>query len=158
MPARQTSPSTPPPLADRVLVDWSGALLGSNHQKVVVVGRGAEVIAFVGGIDLTADRFDTAQHDQLDLDGERWGWHDAAVALRGPAAERVWRAYAQRWSEATTLPPRRYIRWSRPWAPHRELINPAHPRPAPAAPPAQPGARPSRDRGARPAIDEQRAR
>ena len=81
----------------------------------------------------------------LDLDGERWGWHDAAVALRGPAAERVWAAYAQRWSEATTLPPRRYIRWSRPWAPHRELINPAHPRPAPAAPPARRRrARPSR--------------
>jgi phosphatidylserine/phosphatidylglycerophosphate/cardiolipin synthase-like enzyme len=94
------------PLADSVLVDYSGPLLGSNHQKVVVVSRSGEVTAFVAGIDLVPDRFDGQPHDRLRLDGERWGWHDAAVRLRGPAAGRVHDVVAQRWAEATELPRR----------------------------------------------------
>ena len=68
----------------RVLLDHSGALIGSNHQKAVVARVAGELIAFVGGIDLVLNRFDAGPHDTLRLDGERWGWHDIAVRLRGP--------------------------------------------------------------------------
>jgi phosphatidylserine/phosphatidylglycerophosphate/cardiolipin synthase-like enzyme len=97
-------------LAGCVLVDYSGPLLGANHQKVVVIGRGGELTAFVGGIDLAADRFDSPPHDRKRLNNDRWGWHDAAVRLRGPAAARVHEIFAQRWNEAATLPRRWFLR------------------------------------------------
>jgi phosphatidylserine/phosphatidylglycerophosphate/cardiolipin synthase-like enzyme len=96
-----------PPLRDRVLLDWSGALIGSNHQKIVLVRTGEDVAAYVGGLDLALQRYDEAPHDRMRLGTDRWGWHDAAVRLRGPAAERVWDVYRYRWEVAAALP-RRY--------------------------------------------------
>ena len=68
------------PLAGRVLLDFSGAFLGSNHQKAVVCRVAGETIGFVGGIDLVANRFDRGPHALLRLNGERWGWHDMGRA------------------------------------------------------------------------------
>lgn len=124
-----------PPLAKRVLVDFSGALLGSNHQKAVTVHVGGELTSFVSGIDLSDDRYDAAPHDRLRLDGERWGWHDMAVRLRGAGAQRVWDIFRQRWQETMTLPNEHYLR-----SPiRRRRLNPRRPLPAPApAPRVQP--------------------
>jgi phosphatidylserine/phosphatidylglycerophosphate/cardiolipin synthase-like enzyme len=124
----------PPPLADCVLVDYSGALLGSNHQKVVVFCRSAEVTAYVGGIDLTDGRFDASPHGSMLLNGARWGWHDAVVRLRGPAAAYVQLLVTVRWREASTLPARRRLNHSL----RLELINPSPAAAAPAPPPPQP--------------------
>ena len=129
-----------PPLAERVLLDFSGALLGSNHQKAVTAHVGGELVSFVAGIDLVDDRCDAAPHNRFDLDGERWGWHDMAVRLRGPGARRVWEIFSQRWLEVQTLPAAHYLRTPV----DRRAINPAEtlppPGPAPAAEPvASPG-------------------
>ncbi|WP_375486727.1 phospholipase D-like domain-containing protein [uncultured Jatrophihabitans sp.] len=108
MRALRPDPGAPPPLRGRVLLDHSGgALLGSNHQKAVVVRIGGELVALVSGIDLVRHRYDAGPHDTQQLDGRRWGWHDIAVRLRGRAAEQVWTALRLRWIEASTLP-RRY--------------------------------------------------
>lgn len=125
-----------PPLQGCILVDWSGRMLGSHHQKVVVVDRGGELTAFVGGIDLVANRWDAVPHDRLRLRGRRWGWHDAQVRLRGPAATQVHRALVQRWREASSLPPRRYLARSGALA----RMNLHAPAPALEAPPDQPSA------------------
>ena len=80
-----------------------GALDGHNrpmhchHEKLVIIDG---VLAFVGGIDLTAmagDRYDGSPH------GTRaaLGWHDAAARLRGPAVADVAAHFAMRW-EVTT--------------------------------------------------------
>ena len=103
-----TRPTGAPPLRDRVLLDWSGTGIGSNHQKLVLLHVGGELTAFVGGIDFTTSRFDAPPHDRLVIDDERWGWHDAAMRLHGPAAARVWEVYRFRWLEITSLP-RRYF-------------------------------------------------
>ena len=129
----QHSASTDPPLADSVLVDWSGPLVGSNHQKVTVVDRGGTVTAFVGGVDLVPDRFDAAPHDRLRLDDDRWGWHDCAVRLRGPAAAQVHDIIAARWDEAALLP-RRLFRRGRPFRLTPLNPSPAAPTPDAAAP------------------------
>jgi phosphatidylserine/phosphatidylglycerophosphate/cardiolipin synthase-like enzyme len=123
-----------PPLARRVLLDHSGALLGSNHQKAVAVRLRGVLTAFVGGIDLNSDRFDDGSHDSLTLRGERWGWHDCAVRLRGAAASRVHETLRRRWIETTTLPRRRWIH-----SPTRvpQPLNPAHPAPPPDPEPAR---------------------
>ncbi|KAG6612827.1 phospholipase D-like protein [Phytophthora cinnamomi] len=39
----------------------------SHHQKSVVVRKGRELIAYVGGVDLTSNRWDTLEHDQHQL-------------------------------------------------------------------------------------------
>jgi phosphatidylserine/phosphatidylglycerophosphate/cardiolipin synthase-like enzyme len=96
----------PPPLADRVLLDWSGHRLGSNHQKAVVVTRGDELEAYVGGMDIAAGRWDGPPHESMRRGDAAWGWHDAAQRLRGPAAERVWEVARDRWREAASLPAR----------------------------------------------------
>jgi phosphatidylserine/phosphatidylglycerophosphate/cardiolipin synthase-like enzyme len=106
----RTGPSVlVPPLRDRVLLDWSGTGIGVNHQKVALLHIGGVLTAFVGGIDLVASRFDAVPHSRLlTSDGKRWGWHDGAARLRGPAAMRVWEIYRWRWHEVATLP-RRYF-------------------------------------------------
>jgi phosphatidylserine/phosphatidylglycerophosphate/cardiolipin synthase-like enzyme len=98
-----------PPLADRVLLDWSGSGVGSNHQKATVVRRGTELIAGVGGIDYAASRVDETPHRRLAVRGGRWGWHDAGAIVRGPAAADVWRVLRTRWIGAVNLPRRLYF-------------------------------------------------
>jgi phosphatidylserine/phosphatidylglycerophosphate/cardiolipin synthase-like enzyme len=110
-----------PPLAGRVLLDWSGSGVGSNHQKITLVRKGTEITACVGGIDYAASRVDETPHRRLAVRGGRWGWHDAGAILRGPAATDVWRVFRMRWIGAVNLPRRRYF-----WPTMRglQIINP----------------------------------
>ncbi|MEU8663670.1 phosphatidylserine/phosphatidylglycerophosphate/cardiolipin synthase family protein, partial [Actinoplanes philippinensis] len=95
-----------PPLENRVLLDWSGPALGSNHQKLVVFSHGGVLTAYVGGLDLSPTRFDHSPHRRLRLGFHRWGWHDAAARLHGPAAVRVRETFQFRWQNTAALPPR----------------------------------------------------
>jgi phosphatidylserine/phosphatidylglycerophosphate/cardiolipin synthase-like enzyme len=97
------------PLRGRVLLDWSGAGLGSNHQKITIVRRGNELTAAVGGIDYDTSRLDSGPHDQLAVRGGRWGWHDTGAIVCGPAAADVWNVFRMRWIGASSLPRRRYL-------------------------------------------------
>ena len=68
-----------------------------HHEKLVIIDG---TLAFVGGIDLTdlaGDRFDGPPHTK----STRLGWHDAAVALTGPAVADVAAHFVMRW-QATT--------------------------------------------------------
>lgn len=77
---------------------------GSHHQKLVVVD---DAVAFVGGIDLTAKRWDTAEHRIDDPrrvlpTGERYEpVHDIQVALEGEAARLAGDIARRRWRFAT---------------------------------------------------------
>ena len=76
---------------------------GSHHQKIVVID---DCLAFCGGIDMTAGRWDTRAH--LDNDpmrvlpnGEPHGpWHDATTALQGPVAAALGDLSRDRWARA----------------------------------------------------------
>ncbi|MFI5952805.1 phosphatidylserine/phosphatidylglycerophosphate/cardiolipin synthase family protein [Cryptosporangium sp. NPDC051539] len=129
-----------PPLRNRVLLDWSGPVLGSNHQKLVVFSIGGAVTAFVGGLDLIPSRWDAKPHDRLRLGPHRWGWHDAAARLTGPAAARVGEVFRARWENAAKLPPRflpgRWFTYPRGGA---TVLNPADaPRTVPPVPEQSP--------------------
>jgi phosphatidylserine/phosphatidylglycerophosphate/cardiolipin synthase-like enzyme len=124
-----------PPLADRVLLDWSGSGVGSNHQKVTIVRRGTELIAGVGGIDYAASRVDETPHRRLAVRGGRWGWHDAGAIVRGPAATDVWRVLRTRWIGAVNLPRKRYL-W--PTVKGLQVLNPSSVTPEIGPPPPQP--------------------
>ena len=75
----------------------------SHHQKIVSID---DCLAFCGGIDMTANRWDTRAH--LDEEPGRRGptgkaykpWHDATSALSGPAAAALAELCRARWRSA----------------------------------------------------------
>lgn len=79
-------------------------LRGSHHQKLVVID---DQVAFVGGIDLTAKRWDTSAHRADDPrrtmpSGKRYEpVHDMQVGLEGEAARLAGDTARHRWLLAT---------------------------------------------------------
>lgn len=114
----------------RVNVEWAGDHPpgGAHHQKVVVID---DALAFVGGIDLTVNRWDDREHavpqpHRVLPDGETYGpFHDAQVAVDGEAARALGELVRARWRSATheALPPP--PRGEDPWPPelHVDLEN-----------------------------------
>lgn len=78
--------------------------LATHHQKIVVID---DLLAFCGGIDITAGRWDTRRH--LDRDVRRTTpsgslcdpWHDATVAVDGDVARALGELARERWQRAT---------------------------------------------------------
>ncbi|MGZ2385419.1 phosphatidylserine/phosphatidylglycerophosphate/cardiolipin synthase [Rhizobium leguminosarum] len=86
-----------------VLLDGNHPVGSSHHQKILVID---DAIAFCGGIDVSAGRWDTRQH--LDNDplrkrpnGTSYGpWHDASSLCSGPAAKALGDLCRARWKLA----------------------------------------------------------
>ncbi len=81
----------------------SEPIMGTNHQKTVVID---DKIAFLGGIDLTyidGDRWDShehqAQHRHVDR-AEKF-WHDVQIRIKGPAVDFVRDNFHARWNHDT---------------------------------------------------------
>lgn len=87
-----------------VKLDSHHPLASSHHQKIVAID---DCMAFCGGIDMTADRWDTRGH--VDDDPGRRGptgkpykaWHDATTALSGPVAAALGELCRGRWARAS---------------------------------------------------------
>jgi len=90
-------------------VDTHHPVGGAHHQKIVVID---DCLAFAGGIDITADRWDTSDHaDGNPLrrrpaarrgEGRATGpWHDATSMMTGPAARAVAELARERWESGT---------------------------------------------------------
>jgi phosphatidylserine/phosphatidylglycerophosphate/cardiolipin synthase-like enzyme len=78
---------------------------GAHHQKIVVID---DCLAFAGGIDVTADRWDTSEH--LDAHPHRHRpssrkptgpWHDVTSLVSGPAARALGDLARERWESGT---------------------------------------------------------
>ncbi|CAN7677392.1 phospholipase D-like domain-containing protein [Rhizobium sp. LjRoot98] len=86
-----------------VRLDGNHPVGSSHHQKILVID---DAIAFCGGIDVTAGRWDTRKH--LDNDplrkrpnGTAYGpWHDASSFCAGPAAKALGDLCRARWLSA----------------------------------------------------------
>jgi phosphatidylserine/phosphatidylglycerophosphate/cardiolipin synthase-like enzyme len=85
-------------------LDAAHPLGASHHQKIVVID---DKLAFCGGIDMTATRWDTREH----LDGDKRRkrpttgrhykpWHDATMAIDGAAAGALGALARERWTTA----------------------------------------------------------
>jgi phosphatidylserine/phosphatidylglycerophosphate/cardiolipin synthase-like enzyme len=122
------------------LLDMRVRILGSHHQKFVIIRHATTPtsdVAFVGGIDLCHSRRDDATHAgdpqrqmMAAVYGDRPPWHDAQVAIRGPAVGDVEYVFRERWTDPHSL--------SR--APWRRVADRLHgervkPRPLPPQPP-----------------------
>jgi phosphatidylserine/phosphatidylglycerophosphate/cardiolipin synthase-like enzyme len=96
-----------------VLLDQRVRLGGSHHQKLIVIRRagGADRdVAFVGGIDLCHSRRDDADHHgdrqrqaMAPVYGPRPPWHDAQVAIQGPAVGDLEFCFRERWDDRSPL-------------------------------------------------------
>jgi phosphatidylserine/phosphatidylglycerophosphate/cardiolipin synthase-like enzyme len=76
----------------------------SHHQKIVVID---DKLAFCGGIDMTATRWDTREHRDGDERRKRpttgrhyRPWHDATMAVDGAAARALGILSRERWTTA----------------------------------------------------------
>ena len=94
-------------------LDTNHPLYAAHHQKIVTVD---DSLAFVGGMDLTIERWDVQGHAaahalRVRPDGEPYDpVHDVQAVVDGPAARAVARVAHERWREArgealSLLPP-----------------------------------------------------
>ena len=91
--ARRTLPRTNIHCA----LDFHERPLHCHHEKTIVID---DRVAFVGGIDLTAengDRFDSSEHHAR----AAVGWHDVSTRIEGPAVADVSAHFRMRWREVT---------------------------------------------------------
>lgn len=86
------------------VLDNNYPLGASHHEKIVCID---DALAFVGGIDLTAERWDTKAHDMMDPrryehDGKPYlPVHDLQMAVDGDAARSISLLVRERWQTAT---------------------------------------------------------
>jgi phosphatidylserine/phosphatidylglycerophosphate/cardiolipin synthase-like enzyme len=97
----RSSPPTNAAYLDRNL----GALFMSHHQKEVFVGGPdfSKSYAYVGGIDLAVDRWDTSAHAKPNAENRFFGWHDIQLRVRGDAITQIWANFAERWNSNADL-------------------------------------------------------
>jgi len=108
--------------APNITFEWDSAypLGGSHHEKIVCID---DSIAFIGGIDLTAERWDTPAHGSGDPRRHEWDGtpfrpvHDMQIGVDGAAAQAIAAHVRDRWAVATgrTLAPPQPI--PDPWPP-----------------------------------------
>jgi phosphatidylserine/phosphatidylglycerophosphate/cardiolipin synthase-like enzyme/uncharacterized membrane protein YdjX (TVP38/TMEM64 family) len=89
----------------------------SHHQKLVVID---DDLAFVGGLDLTLNRWDTRSHRphderRVDMGKPYPPFHDVQIAVAGEAARVVRDIARSRWARATGTPLRRSHATARIW-------------------------------------------
>jgi phospholipase D1/2 len=101
-------------------LDGEHPLTGCHHQKIVVVD---DEVAFVGGLDLTASRWDTPAHRAVEPsrrlpNGKPYGpFHDVQIAVSGEAARRLGALARARWQHATGERIRPAAPGADPWPP-----------------------------------------
>ncbi|MGY1812658.1 phospholipase D-like domain-containing protein [Blastococcus sp. SYSU D00820] len=85
-------------------VDTHHPVGGAHHQKIVVID---DCLAFAGGIDVTADRWDTPEHPDSSRRRARPGsrrdmgpWHDVTSLVDGAAARAIGDLARERWESA----------------------------------------------------------
>ena len=86
-------------------VDTHHPIGGAHHQKIVVID---DCLAFAGGIDVTADRWDTPDHRDREpfrvrprTHRQTMPWHDVTSLVTGPAARAIGDLARERWESAT---------------------------------------------------------
>ncbi|KAG2772112.1 hypothetical protein PC129_g19934 [Phytophthora cactorum] len=90
--------------------DRTRTITSTHHQKNLIIastnstGIDEHPVAFVGGVDITSDRWDTIYHNESALreatgvSSSFEGWLDGHVRIHGPAAKDVAANFLSRWN------------------------------------------------------------
>lgn len=75
--------------------------IASHHQKSIVLTAKGEFWAYVGGLDIAVDRWDTVDHSspperQREL---LEAWHDVQCVIKGPAVSDIAENFRDRWND-----------------------------------------------------------
>ena len=77
--------------------------LSSHHQKFIVASAKdpKHTVAFIGGIDICHDRWDTPDHNLEAgwVENRLAGWHDVQAQVQGPAVAQIWQTFRARWND-----------------------------------------------------------
>ncbi|MFD1914484.1 phospholipase D-like domain-containing protein [Halodurantibacterium flavum] len=89
----------------RLVLDHVHPPMAAHHQKIITID---DTLAFCGGIDMTADRWDTRSHRDDEpyrvrpTSRRRYKpWHDVATAVEGEVAKALGELARSRWERAT---------------------------------------------------------
>ena len=89
-------------LDERLLkLSLTNPTVSSHHQKAVVLSSDGEHWAYVGGIDIAFDRWDTTEHNNPPGRKRHLfdAWHDVHCVIRGPAVLDIWNNFKDRWND-----------------------------------------------------------
>lgn len=77
--------------------------LASHHQKHIILRSEGIHWAYIGGIDIAVDRWDTQLHNNHPNRVPEFmhAWHDVHCCILGPAVVQIWQNFAQRWNDRT---------------------------------------------------------
>lgn len=84
-------------------------ILGSHHQKTIVIKQGHQLVGYVGGVDIMTDRWDSFEHDQQQFRQDSNvkdmfdGWLDGHLRVVGTAARDVLQNFLDRWNDPQPL-------------------------------------------------------
>ena len=85
------------------VVDPFHKLVGSQHQKLVIIRNAEGVVAFCGGCDIANVRLgrEGVRGPDRPADGPLASapWHDVQVRVEGPAVTDLWNTFVQRFNE-----------------------------------------------------------
>jgi phosphatidylserine/phosphatidylglycerophosphate/cardiolipin synthase-like enzyme len=74
-------------------------IVGSHHQKFLVLNGAQGAFAFCGGVDINPDRLDSPHH------GAEGAFHDVHAKVEGPAVADIHRSFVDRWNAHPSVPP-----------------------------------------------------
>jgi phosphatidylserine/phosphatidylglycerophosphate/cardiolipin synthase-like enzyme len=85
----------------RAVIDARYPFAGSHHQKSAVLQVSGEAVAYCGGTDLAADRWDTSQHnsDPRRVRERYAAWHDVHARVSGLAVLDIEQNFRDRWND-----------------------------------------------------------
>lgn len=89
-------------------LDQTRALVGSHHQKLVVLRGGSGLMAFCGGMDFDRPRLGRGGLKPGELPAPTdslagTAWQDVHLQIRGPGAAGLWFVFCERWTNRKGL-------------------------------------------------------
>jgi len=80
------------------ILDRNVPIVGSHHQKLLVVNGSNGAVAFCGGMDINKDRRDDPRHCA------KKPYHDIHAKIEGPAVADLYTTFVQRWNNHPSRP------------------------------------------------------
>ena len=76
------------------------SVLSSHHQKTINLSSNNSEYAYVGGLDIAVERWDTPAHTSPpERTGKRYNaWHDVQGVVSGPSVAQIWDNFSERWN------------------------------------------------------------
>lgn len=90
-----------PALAKKCCLNIIGHTAGAVHTKMVIIGKGNQLVGFTGGLDFVGNRHSDHMHTP-------YSWHDIQAKIEGTAVQGVYDLFKDMWNEVVTRSPKNF--------------------------------------------------